>query len=73
MAPNYSSSEDVKLEATGQILEYSETYKRGDYYKSNLSLVIVIIDHSKSGVWPQSFMIQIMKIVPKKTCKTNNL
>ena len=35
-SPNFPTVKQVKttkLEATGQILEYTETYKRGDYYK----------------------------------------
>jgi len=31
--PTVRQVKTTKLEATGQILEYSETYKRGDYYK----------------------------------------
>ena len=31
--PTVKQVKTTKLEATGQILEYTETYKRGDYYK----------------------------------------
>ena len=31
--PNRSSGKITQLESTGQILEYSETYKRGDFFK----------------------------------------
>ena len=37
--PTVRQVKTTKLEATGQILEYSETYKRGDYYKNQIYLL----------------------------------
>ena len=47
--PTVRQVKTTKLEATGQILEYSETYKRGDYYK--IKFISCDRDHWSSKVW----------------------
>ena len=47
--PTVRQVKTTKLEATGQILEYSETYKRGDYYK--IKFISCDRDHWSFKVW----------------------
>ncbi len=60
----------TKLEATGQILEYTETYKRGDYYKIKFIPVTAITKNQKDDLRPfYSLQYSMLKTISKDLFK----